>query len=183
MTFPPFALVGEGVDTVPSSGFHRPANTRSSDVFPAPFGPVMSRWSPSETSIVTARTRSLCPPPGSGAPTLTPSNEMRRPPPPLAGGWVFFFPKSASLAFAAASCSFLSSSAPASMTRKSCPSRKVYPASSSRFRPRSSTSVKALPHRSMSSSVARNVEMRSPSDAAARTMKGTCTKIDPTSKP
>ena len=50
-------------------------------------------------------------------------------------------------------------------------------------RPSNKTSVNALPHRSISSSVALKTEMRSPSEFAALTMNGTCTKMDPTRSP
>ena len=71
-----FKDVALGTVTAPLSGGHSPASTRRSDVFPEPLGPVISRWRPGDTVIETPFTRSLCPPPGSGAPTETFSNAM-----------------------------------------------------------------------------------------------------------
>mmetsp|Transcript_16534 Transcript_16534/g.40692 ORF Transcript_16534/g.40692 Transcript_16534/m.40692 type:complete len:365 (-) Transcript_16534:792-1886(-) len=105
------------------------------------------------------------------------------PPPPLPPSAPASFGHPLSYSFAASAALDFSARSPLSMVRNNCPRRKVYPASSSRLRPSSSTSVNADPHRSISSSVARNSDMRSPSDTVARSMNGTCTKMLPTSNP
>mmetsp|Transcript_7814 Transcript_7814/g.29273 ORF Transcript_7814/g.29273 Transcript_7814/m.29273 type:complete len:382 (+) Transcript_7814:5928-7073(+) len=188
---------GVGVRTVPSRGSHSPARTRSSEVLPDPFGPVISKLFPGLTAMVTFLIKSRCPPPGSGAPTDTLWKEMLslpllcsvdeppfkspslKAPPPFSLSAL----NRASFSFVAKSVFAFSSFTPKSMVRNNCPRRCVYPASSSRFRPSNKTSVNALPHRSISSSVALKTEMRSPSEFAALTMNGTCTKMDPTRSP
>ena len=65
-----------GFVTAPETGSHNHANTRSNDVFPHPFGPVINKCSFRLISKDSSLSKMRVEPSGSGAPTETLSNRI-----------------------------------------------------------------------------------------------------------
>mmetsp|Transcript_36835 Transcript_36835/g.87168 ORF Transcript_36835/g.87168 Transcript_36835/m.87168 type:complete len:330 (-) Transcript_36835:452-1441(-) len=160
-----------GDETRPAAGGQSPARTRKREVLPQPLGPVTRTDSPGSTwrSRPSTRRRGAAPP-ASGAHTVTCSKEMGA---------------------SSRTCSHMPlepfSSDPGNGSKSSAMIssmiRCVNPASSSSLRPMRITSENAFPHRSMSSSVERNAEIRSASDIVLEVRKGMWMKKPPASSP